>query len=284
MLRERQVQQLRMRYPVQQGLGVGATDEGILLAVDDQRPGTDVTDVLARIGVITVAQPHGQHGSGKGIEVRFGVQRLVGAHAIGLAGARESLSPEGGRGLRQLVAGRIIRRQLPLGPDGDDVRDRIGRVGRQPQRYDPAIAVADDAIVRQSQMLHDGLHILFQAAVGQRPQAQRGPAVPTAVDADEAMRGGQPRREQVPGLDLVEAARQEQQRRPVRVALFLHIDACAVDVQVLAIPMIEGVHVRAPEGMSDQTMIATPPASFRQQADAERIPKVAPGLEACLEG
>lgn len=72
--------------------------------------------------------------------------------------------------------------------------------------------------------------------------------------------------------------------------------------------------------MSDQTMIATPAASFRQQADAERIlaedpfhqagvadypltelqvskdplnkswrliqriPKVAPGLEACLEG
>lgn len=57
--------------------------------------------------------------------------------------------------------------------------------------------------------------------------------------------------------------------------------------------------------MSDQTMIATPAASFRQQADAERIlaedpfhqagvadyqltefqvSKVAPGLEACLEG
>ena len=59
------------------------------------------------------------------------------------------------------------------------------------------------------------------------------------------------------------------------------------------------------KGVSDQTMIATPPASFRQQADAERIlvedpfhqagvadyqltefqvSKVAPGLEACLEG
>ena len=55
MLRERQVQELRVRHPVQQGLGVGAADEGILLAVDDQRQGLDVTNALARIGIITVA-------------------------------------------------------------------------------------------------------------------------------------------------------------------------------------------------------------------------------------
>ena len=210
MLRERQVQQLRVRHPVQQGLGVGATDEGILLAVDDQRPGLNGADAFARIGILAVAQPHGQHGPGKGIEVRFGVQCLVGAHAIGLAGSREELPPEVGCGLRQLVAGRIVGRQFPLGPDGDDVRDRIGRIGRQPQRHDAAIAVADDAIVRQSQMPHDGLHVLFQATIGQWLWAQRGSAVPTAVDADEAVRGGQPWRQQVPGLDLVEAAWQEQ--------------------------------------------------------------------------
>ena len=210
MLRERQVQKLRARHPVQQGLGVGAADEGIILAVDDQRPGLDVTDALARIGILAVAQPHGQHSPGKGIEVRFGVQRLVGSHAIGLTGPWEELPPEVGCGLCQLVAGRIIGRQFPLGADGDDVRDRIGRVRRQPQRHDPAIAVADDAIARQSQMSHDGLHVLFQAAVGQRLRTQRGPAVPAAVDADEAVRGRQPRHEQVPSLDLVEAARQEQ--------------------------------------------------------------------------
>jgi hypothetical protein len=59
-------------------------------------------------------------------------------------------------------------------------------------------------------MPHDGLHVLFQATIGQWPRAQRGSAVSTAVDADEAVRGGQPWRQQVPGLDLVEAAWQEQ--------------------------------------------------------------------------